>query len=110
MGSSAHPLQCDSELELQLPLLRTPLVAHRFAGKAGEAHRAFVLSADTFGREGDSPWQQWTDVPERKLEAVTRFMLGQASPFDVLLFFDGRNPNHREVYGEARQGRGRGSE
>ena len=31
-------------------------VAHRFVGRAGEAHRVFVFSADTFGREGDEPW------------------------------------------------------
>ena len=31
--------------------LESTTVAHRFVGKAGEAHRVFVLSADTFGRE-----------------------------------------------------------
>ena len=49
-------------------------------GKSGEAHRVFVLSADTFGREGDNPWWQLTDVPERDLEAVMKFMLGADRP------------------------------
>ena len=66
-------------------------MAHRFAGKVGESHRVFVLSADTFGREGDEPWSQLSDVPEPELDAAMKFMKGQAGPFDVLLFFDGRN-------------------
>ena len=72
-------------------------MAQKFAGKCGEAHRVFVLSADTFKLEGDNPWWQLTDVPEKDLEAVMKFMSGQIGPFDVLLFFDGRNPNNREA-------------
>ena len=71
-------------------------VAQKFAGKSGEAHRVFVLSADTFKFEGDDPWFELTDLPERHLGAAMKFMLGQDGPLDVLLFFDGRNPNNRE--------------
>ena len=71
-------------------------VCKKFAGKSGEAHRLFVLSADTFKREGDAPWSELTDVPERDLEAAMKFMMAQAGPFDILMFFDGRNPNNRE--------------
>ena len=71
-------------------------MAQKFAGKSGEAHRVFVLSADTFKFEGDDPWFELTDVPERFLRPAMKFMLGQDGPLDVLLFFDGRNPNNRE--------------
>ena len=72
-------------------------MAHRFAGKVGEAHRVFVLSTDTFGRECDDAWQQLSDMSEKDLEAPIKFMMGQTGPFDVLLFFDGRNAKNREV-------------
>ena len=77
--------------------LATVPVCQKFAGKSGEAHRVFVLSADTFKLEGDAPWSELTDVPDRDLEGAMRFMMQQISPFDVLMFFDGRNPNNRET-------------
>ena len=72
-------------------------MAQKFAGKCGVARRVFVLSADTFKLEGDEPWWKLTDVPEKDLDAVMKFMLGQIGPFDILLFFDGRDPNNRET-------------
>ena len=72
-------------------------VAHRFVGKAGEAHRVFVLSTDTFGREGDQPWFNVADAGEKELKAVLDFMGTQTSPGDVLLFFDGRSANNRKI-------------
>ena len=72
-------------------------VAHRFVGRAGEAHRVFVFSADTFGREGDEPWWHLTDLTEAQLTPVITFLTQQTGPYDILLFFGGRNAATREV-------------
>ena len=70
-------------------MVRQQKAAFQFVGKAGEAHRVFVLSADTFGREGSEPWKQSPDTNE--LEVCVEFMARQTGPADVLLSFDGRN-------------------
>ena len=49
----------------------------------------FVLSADTFGREGSEPWKQSPETNE--LAVCMEFMARQTGPADVLLSFDGRN-------------------
>ena len=77
--------------------LESAQVAHRFTGKAGESHRVFVLSADTFGREGETPWFNVSDAGEKELDAVLRFMTQQTGPSDVLLFFDGRSASNRKT-------------
>ena len=61
----------------------------QFVGKAGEAHRVFVLGADTFGKEGDVPWKQPPDTND--LSMCMEFIAHQIGPADVLLTFDGRN-------------------
>jgi len=67
--------------------------AHQFVGKAGESHRVFVFSADTFGKEGPEPWRLTTE--KKDMAMCLEFMLRQTGPCDVLLFFDGRNANDR---------------
>lgn len=71
--------------------------AHRFTGKVGESHRVFVLSSDTFGREGDAPWFNVTDAGEKELETVLKFAVAQTGPCDILLFFDGRSAGNRKT-------------
>ena len=60
--------------------------AHRFVGKAGESHRAFVLSGDTFGQEGSEPWKATSEKNKDQLSMVLEFMYCQTGPFGAILF------------------------
>lgn len=68
--------------------------AHSFVGKAGEQHRIFVFSADTFGTECDEPWQK-TQASGKELHAILDFLKDQRGPYDVILTLDGRNYDDR---------------
>ena len=72
--------------------------AYEYTGKAGEAHRVFVFSADTFGTEGKEPWG--STAPNKDMTAVLEWMARQTGPSDVLLSFDGRNGSNRKAMGE----------
>ncbi len=72
--------------------------AHGFVGKAGEAHRIFVFSADTYGPEPDTPWQNQSEGKD--LGPVLDFLLKQRGPTDVLLCFDGRSVKCRKALSE----------
>lgn len=71
-------------------------LAHQFVGKPGESHRVFIASADTFGGEGQEPWQQFT-TKDGDFKTVLEFMSSQTSSCDLLLSFDGRNIADRKV-------------
>ncbi len=75
--------------------LEKQTAAHEYAGKAGEAHRIFVFSADTYGSEGSEPWVKTN--PTKDLDVVLKFMTSQTGPADVLLSFDGRNLANRKA-------------
>jgi hypothetical protein len=70
-------------------------------GKPGKSHRVFIASADTFGSErADNPWQNFTSK-DGDFSTVIEFMSGQTGPCDLLLFFDGRNPEDRAAMAES---------
>ena len=77
--------------------LESAQMAHKFVGKAGESHRVFILSSDTFTREGDAAWFNVADANDRDLDAALKFMVTQTGPSDVLLFFDGRSASNRKA-------------
>jgi hypothetical protein len=71
--------------------------AHQFVGKAGESHRVFIASADTFGSERpDDPWKHFTNK-NSDFTVVLDFMSSQTGAWDLLLFFDGRNLADRRI-------------
>ena len=62
----------------------------KFIGKAGEQHRVFVFSADSFAEHLRNPWNspvEWFEAADCAIE----FMLAHSGPSDVLLFCDGRS-------------------
>ena len=69
--------------------------AHNFAGKAGEAHRVFVFSADTFGQESEQPWA--TTAATKEINIILDFLARQTGNADVILSFDGRNLTDRKA-------------
>jgi hypothetical protein len=74
-------------------------MAFEFMGKAGQSHRLFVFSADTYGAEADEPWHDTHSTKD--LRVILDFMKAQKGPADVLLSLDGRNVTDRKAMMQA---------
>lgn len=84
-------------------LLVKPGPVRDFKGKAKEAHRAFIFSADLLAETAAEPWRELSDtaIEGPHPEALINWMLEQKGASDILIFADGRSRKARRVLEDA---------
>ena len=70
-------------------------MAYDYHGKAGEAHIVFVFNADTYIEAGETPWAKPPGATG--FDHLLDFTDRQHASADILLFFDGRSLECRQV-------------
>lgn len=83
------PRATSTKQTLQQYFEKTPIF--KFVGKAGEAHRVFLFSAELWAEATDSPWSVHADPAASQGDAVLDWVVSQTGPADVLLLADGRS-------------------
>ena len=67
---------------------------HKYQGKAGQAHRVIIFSADLCSDGEEKPWStptKWSETAQQMVE----YMVTHTGPADVLLACDGRSRQRR---------------
>ena len=81
--------KAQSESTLQAQFQSSGAIYHA-QGRAGSAHRVFLLSADLLSERSSRPWANLSDLTSAA-DNIINFMLAQTGPHDVVVFCDGRS-------------------
>ena len=84
--------------QLQAAFEKTPL--YQVAGKAGEAHRVFVFSAELFAESPTAPWVTLSDLGNAA-GPYLEWLYDIRGSFDVVMIGDGRSRQSRKQIDQA---------